>query len=185
MIRSLTRLEAPNRLRMLLALLAVAAAAAVLAACSSSATSSTGGSTVGHQQCSRRGGRGQPEDRHDRRRDGADQRRGLHAVLVRARHAHQVQLQRHMRAELAAGEGAGHRRPGSRARSARSSDPTVRSSAASTGTRGTRSSATPPPGQAKGNGLTAGGGLWHEATTSGTAPACSSSPGSGGGGGGY
>jgi predicted lipoprotein with Yx(FWY)xxD motif len=43
MIRSLTRLEAPNRLRMLLALLAVAAAAAVLAACSSSGTSSTGG----------------------------------------------------------------------------------------------------------------------------------------------
>ena len=45
MIRSLTRLEAPNRLRMLLALLAVAAAAAVLAACSSTATSSTGGSS--------------------------------------------------------------------------------------------------------------------------------------------
>ena len=45
MIRSLTRLKAPNRLRMLLGLLAVAAAAAVLAACSSSATSSTGGST--------------------------------------------------------------------------------------------------------------------------------------------
>ena len=46
MIRSLTRLKAPNRLRMLLALPAVAAAAAVLAACSSSATSSaSGGST--------------------------------------------------------------------------------------------------------------------------------------------
>ena len=45
MIRSLTRVKAPNRLRMLLALLAVAAAAAVLAACSSSATSATGGST--------------------------------------------------------------------------------------------------------------------------------------------
>ena len=43
MIRSLTRLEARNRLRMLLALLAVAAAAAVLAACSSSGTSSTSG----------------------------------------------------------------------------------------------------------------------------------------------
>jgi predicted lipoprotein with Yx(FWY)xxD motif len=43
MIRSLTRLEARNRLRMLLALLAVAAAAAVLAACSSSAPSSAGG----------------------------------------------------------------------------------------------------------------------------------------------
>src|SRR5882724_10525952 len=47
MIRSLTRLEAPDRLRMLLALPAVAAAAAVLAACGSSGTSSTsgGGST--------------------------------------------------------------------------------------------------------------------------------------------
>jgi len=44
MIRSLTRVEAPNRrLRMLLALLAIAAAAAVLAACSSSGTSSTSG----------------------------------------------------------------------------------------------------------------------------------------------
>jgi predicted lipoprotein with Yx(FWY)xxD motif len=47
MIRSLTRPGARNRLRMLLALLAVAAAAAVLAACSSSAASSAsgGGST--------------------------------------------------------------------------------------------------------------------------------------------
>src|ERR1700750_447478 len=43
MIRSLTRLEAPSHLRMLLALPAVAAAAAVLAACGSSATSSAGG----------------------------------------------------------------------------------------------------------------------------------------------
>jgi predicted lipoprotein with Yx(FWY)xxD motif len=47
MIRSLTRLEAPNRLRRLLALLAVAVAAAVLAACSSSATSSTSGGSSG------------------------------------------------------------------------------------------------------------------------------------------
>ena len=39
------------------------------------------------------------------------------------------------------------------------------------------------PGQAKGNGLNAAGGLWHEITTSGTAPAGSSSSGSGGGGG--
>src|SRR6201996_3417558 len=43
MIRSLTRLKAPNRLRMLLAVPAIAAAAAVLAACSSSGTSSAGG----------------------------------------------------------------------------------------------------------------------------------------------
>ncbi len=46
MIRSLTRLEAPNRLRMLLALLAVAAAAAVLAACGSSGSSSAGGGST-------------------------------------------------------------------------------------------------------------------------------------------
>ena len=44
MTRSLTRQEAPKRLRMLLALLAVAAASAILAACSSSGTSSTSGS---------------------------------------------------------------------------------------------------------------------------------------------
>jgi len=44
------------------------------------------------------------------------------------------------------------------------------------------------PGQAKGNGLNAAGGLWHEITTSGAAapaPAGSSSSGSGGGGYGY
>ena len=46
MIRSLTRLEAPNRLRMLLALPAVAAVAAVLAACGSSGTSSAGGGST-------------------------------------------------------------------------------------------------------------------------------------------
>ena len=37
------------------------------------------------------------------------------------------------------------------------------------------------PGQAKGNGLNAAGGLWHEITTSGTTAAGSSSSGSGGG----
>src|SRR5689334_6392251 len=41
------------------------------------------------------------------------------------------------------------------------------------------------PGQNKGNGLNAAGGLWHEITTSGTAPAGSSTSGSGGGGSGY
>jgi predicted lipoprotein with Yx(FWY)xxD motif len=44
------------------------------------------------------------------------------------------------------------------------------------------------PGQAKGNGLNAAGGLWHEITTSGTAApvsAASSTPGSSGGGYGY
>jgi predicted lipoprotein with Yx(FWY)xxD motif len=41
------------------------------------------------------------------------------------------------------------------------------------------------PGQAKGNGLNAAGGLWHEVTSSGSAPAGSPSSGSGGGGSGY
>jgi len=41
------------------------------------------------------------------------------------------------------------------------------------------------PGQAKGNDLNAFGGLWHEITTSGTAPAGSFSSGSSGGGSGY
>ena len=38
------------------------------------------------------------------------------------------------------------------------------------------------PRQAKGNGVNAAGGLWHEVTTSGSAPAGGSSSGSGGGG---
>jgi predicted lipoprotein with Yx(FWY)xxD motif len=38
------------------------------------------------------------------------------------------------------------------------------------------------PGQAKGNGLNLSGGVWHEVTTSGSAPAAGSSSGSGGGG---
>ena len=39
------------------------------------------------------------------------------------------------------------------------------------------------PGQAKGNGLNLSGGVWHEVTTSGSAPSGSSSSGSGSGGG--
>jgi predicted lipoprotein with Yx(FWY)xxD motif len=38
------------------------------------------------------------------------------------------------------------------------------------------------PGQAKGNGLNLSGGVWHEVTTTGTAPAAGSTSGSGGGG---
>jgi predicted lipoprotein with Yx(FWY)xxD motif len=41
------------------------------------------------------------------------------------------------------------------------------------------------PGQAKGNGLNLSGGVWHEVTTSGSAPAGGSSSGSGAGGYGY
>jgi ABC-type oligopeptide transport system substrate-binding subunit len=111
MIRSLTRLEARNRLRMLPALLAIAAAVGVLAACSSSGTSSTGGGTI-------------------KRSDGSTQATFDGHPLY-----------------TFVGDTA--------------------------------------PGQAKGNGLNAFGGLWHEVTTSGSAPAGSSSSGSGGGGYGY
>ena len=41
------------------------------------------------------------------------------------------------------------------------------------------------PGQAKGNGLNAAGGVWHEVTTSGSAAAAPASASSPGGGGGY
>ena len=41
------------------------------------------------------------------------------------------------------------------------------------------------PGQAKGNGLNASGGLWHEITTSGTAAPAAPHRSSGGGGHGY
>jgi len=41
------------------------------------------------------------------------------------------------------------------------------------------------PGQNKGNGLNAAGGLWHEITTSGSVTAGGSTPGSGGAGYGY
>lgn len=41
------------------------------------------------------------------------------------------------------------------------------------------------PGQNKGNGLNASGGLWHEVTVSGAAPAPAQSPSTSGGGGGY
>jgi predicted lipoprotein with Yx(FWY)xxD motif len=41
------------------------------------------------------------------------------------------------------------------------------------------------PGEASGNGLNLNGGLWHEVTTSGTAPASNQSSSSGGGGYGY
>jgi predicted lipoprotein with Yx(FWY)xxD motif len=41
------------------------------------------------------------------------------------------------------------------------------------------------PGQAKGNGLNLSGGVWHEVTVSGSAPASGTTTTSGGGGGGY
>jgi predicted lipoprotein with Yx(FWY)xxD motif len=175
MIRSLTRLEAPNRLRMLLALLAVAVATAVLAACSSSATSSTGSSspaaaTAGSLKTATIGGV---------------------TVLTNA-----------------SGFTLYSFAPDTPAKSncngtCAQNWPPVKGPATASGVTGTfgtikRSDGSvqatfdghplytfvgdTAPGQNKGNGLNAAGGLWHEITTSGTAPAGSSSSGSGGGG---
>jgi predicted lipoprotein with Yx(FWY)xxD motif len=175
MIRSLTRLEAPNRLRMLLALLAVAVATAVLAACSSSATSSTGSSspaaaTAGSLKTATIGGV---------------------TVLTNASgftlysFAPDTPSKSNCNGTCA------------------QNWPPVKGPATASGVTGTfgtikRSDGSvqatfdghplyafagdTAPGQNKGNGLNAAGGLWHEITTSGTAPAGSSSSGSGGGG---
>ena len=185
MIRSLTRQKAPNRLRMLLALLAVAAAAAVLAACSSSGTSSAGGSgstgtstpaaaTTGNLKTTTIGGA---------------------TVLTNAKgftlysFAPDTPTTSKCTGQCAVNW------------------PPVRGPAAAPGVKGRfatikRSDGSAQatfdghplytfvgdtaPGQAKGNGLNAAGGLWHEITTSGTAaPAPASTSSAGGGGYGY
>jgi predicted lipoprotein with Yx(FWY)xxD motif len=184
MIRSLTRREARNRLRMLLALLAVAVATAVLAACSSSGTSSTGGSnstgtsspaaaTAGSLKTATIGGA---------------------TVLTNAKgftlysFAPDTPTKSNCNGTCA------------------QNWPPVKGPATASGVTGTFGTikradgsvqatfdghplyafaGDTAPGQAKGNGLNAAGGLWHEITTSGTAPAGSSSTGSGGGGYGY
>ena len=182
MIRSLTRQEARNRLRMLLAVLAVAAAAAVLAACSSSGTSSTDGSgststpaaaTAGSLKTTTIGGA---------------------TVLTNAKgftlYSFVPDTPTKSNCNGACAQ----------------NWPPVKGPATASGVTGTFSTikrsdgsaqatfdghplytfvGDTAPGQAKGNGLNAAGGLWHEISTSGTAPAGSSSSGSGGGGGGY
>jgi predicted lipoprotein with Yx(FWY)xxD motif len=185
MIRSLARLEARNRLRMLLALLAVAAAAAVLAACSSSATSSTGGGNGGTSTSS----------------PAAATAGSLKTTTIGGATV----------LTSASGFTLYSFAPDTPTKSncngtcAQNWPPVTGPATASgvTGTFGTikRSDGSvqatfdghplytfvgdTAPGQAKGNGLNVAGGLWHEVTTSGTAPAGSSSSGSGGGGYGY
>ena len=185
MIRSLTRLEAPDRLRMLLAVPAIAAAAAVLAACGSSGTSSASGgsgstststpaaATAGSLKTTTIGGA---------------------TVLASSKgftlysFAPDTSTKSHCNGTCA------------------QNWPPVTGPATASGVTGTfgtikRSDGSvqatfdghplytfagdTAAGQAKGNGLNAAGGLWHEITTSGTAPAGSSSTGSGGGGNGY
>ena len=178
MIRSLTRL---NPLRMLLALLAVAAAAAVLAACSSSATSSSSGSSSGSS--------GSPAAATAGSLKTATI--GGATVLTSAggftlySFAPDTPTTSNCNGTCA------------------QNWPPVTGPATASGVTGTFSTikrsdgsvqatfdghplytfaGDTAPGQNKGNGLNISGGLWHEITTSGTAPAGSSAAGSGGGG---
>jgi predicted lipoprotein with Yx(FWY)xxD motif len=182
MIRSLTRLEARNRPRMLLVLLAVAAAAAVLAACSSSGTSSAGTSTSTSSPAA--AGAGSLKTATI----------GGATVLTSAKGFTLYSFAPDTPAKSNCNGTCAQNWP-----------PVTGPATAAgvTGTFGTikRSDGSAQatfdghplytfagdtaPGQAKGNGLNAAGGLWHEITTSGTAPAGNSTPGSGGGGNGY
>ena len=180
MIRSLTRPKARNGLRMLLALLAVAAAAAVLAACSSSGASSTsgGGSTsTGSPAAATAGGLKTATI-------------GGATVLTNANgftlysFAPDTSTKSNCNGACA------------------QNWPPVKGPATASGVKGTFSTikrsdgstqatfdghplyafvGDTAPGQAKGNGLNAAGGLWHEITTSGSAAPVSTSSAGGGG----
>jgi predicted lipoprotein with Yx(FWY)xxD motif len=182
MITSLTRLKAPNRLRMLLAVLAVAAAAAVLAACSSSGTSSASGSGSGSTST------GSP---------AAATAGGLKTATIGGATV-LTNAQGFTLYSFAPDTSTKSNCNGTCAQNW----PPVKGPATASGVKGTFGTikradgsvqatfdghplyafaGDTAPGQAKGNGLNAAGGLWHEITTSGTAPAGSSSSGSGGG----
>jgi predicted lipoprotein with Yx(FWY)xxD motif len=175
MIRSLTRPGARNRLRMLLALLAVAAAAAVLAACSSSAASSaSGGGSTGSPAAAAAG----------------TVKTATIAGVTVLTNSKGFTLY-----SFAPDTSTTSKCNGTCAQNWPPVTGPV-TAAGVTGTFGTikRSDGSVQatfdghplyafvgdsvPGQAKGNGLNAAGGLWHEVTTSGTA-AGSSSAGSG------
>ena len=178
----------PGRLRMLLALLAVAAAVAVLAACSSSGTSSTGGGNSTSTSTSTSSPAAATAGSLKTATIGSV------TVLTNAKgftlysFAPDTPTKSNCNGTCA------------------QNWPPVKGPATASGVTGTfgtikRSDGSvqatfdghplytfvgdTTPGQAKGNGLNAAGGLWHEITTSGTAPAGSSSSGSGSGGNGY
>jgi predicted lipoprotein with Yx(FWY)xxD motif len=182
MISSVNLPKSHNRLlRMLLALLAVTAAAAVLAACSSSGTSSTGGSGGGGSSSSPAAAAG-----------GSLKTTTIGGATVLT---------------SAGGFTLYSFAPDTSTKSncngtCAQNWPPVQGPATAPGVTGRFSTikrsdgstqatfdghplytfvGDTAPGQNHGNGLNAAGGLWHEITTSGSAPAGSSSSGSGGG----
>jgi predicted lipoprotein with Yx(FWY)xxD motif len=183
MIKSLTRLEARNRLRMLLAVLAIAAAAAVLAACSSSGTSSGGGGSTST---------GSP---------AAATAGNLKTITIGGATV-LTSTKGFTLYSFAPDTPTKSNCNGTCAQNW----PPVKGPATASGVKGTfgtikRSDGSTQatfdghplytfvgdtaPGQAKGNGLNVAGGLWHEITTSGTAAPAPASTSSAGGGYGY
>jgi predicted lipoprotein with Yx(FWY)xxD motif len=181
MIRSLTRLKAPNPLRMLLAVLAVAAAAAVLAACSSSGTSSASGSGSGSTSTSSPVATTGGSSLKTATIGGA-------TVLTNA--------QGFTLYSFAPDTATKSNCNGTCAQNW----PPVKGPATASGVSGTFSTikradgsiqatfdghplyafvGDTAPGQNKGNGLNAAGGLWHEITTSGTASTTAGTSGGG------
>jgi predicted lipoprotein with Yx(FWY)xxD motif len=177
----ITRLKAPNRLRTLLALLALAAAAAVLAACSSSAPSPAGGSgstSTGNPVATTGGSSLKTAT------IGA-------ATVLTSPTGFTLYSFAPDTPTISKCNG-----------TCAQNWPPVTGPATGAGVTGTFGTITrsdgstqatfdghplytfagdTAPGQNKGNGLNAAGGLWHEITTSGTAPAGSSSSSPGGG----
>jgi predicted lipoprotein with Yx(FWY)xxD motif len=182
MIRSLARQETRKRPRMLLALLAAAAAAAALAACSSGTSSSgSGGSSTSSPAAASVGSL-------------KTAKIGSATVLTNAKGFTLYSFAPDTSTKSNCN------------RACAKFWPPVKGAVSASGVKGTfgtikRSDGSvqatfdghplytyvgdTAPGQAKGNGLNLSGGLWHEVTTSGSAPAGSSSSGSGGGGSGY
>ena len=186
MITSLTRLKAPNPLRMLLAVLAVAAAAAVLAACSSSGSSSASGSTSTSTSTS--------TSSPVATTAGSTLKTATIGGATVLTNAQGFTLY-----SFAPDTATKSNCNGTCAQNW----PPVKGPATASGVSGTFSTikradgstqatfdghplytfaGDTAPGQNTGNGLNAAGGLWHEITTSGTAPASSTSTTSGGGG---
>jgi len=180
MIRSLTRPKARNGLRMLLALPAIAAAAAVLAACSSSGTSSTsgGGSTSTSSPAAATAG-----SLKTATIGGATVLTNANGFTLYS-FAPDTSTKSNCNGACA------------------QNWPPVKGPVTASGVKGTfgtikRSDGSTQatfdghplyafvgdtaPGQAKGNGLNAAGGLWHEITTSGSAAPVSTSSAGGGG----
>ena len=181
MIRSLTRLKAPNPLRMLLAVLAVAAATAVLAACGSSGSSSAGGgststsspaaATAGSLKTATIGGAMVLTDAKGFAvySFAPDTMTKSDCTGACAAAWPPVKGPATAGADLTGKLGT-IKRPDGSTQATYNGHP-LYTFIMDTG-----------PGTDKGNGLNVAGGLWDEITTSGTAPAGSSSSGSGGGG---